>query len=222
MPHAAEHLRSSATHGAVVSFPGSGLGRDLRNFYPEVAFVDEASPLGLTLRRLSEALDAAETRAERRFTSDLVGVVPDLRRYALSLVRDATESEDLVQYTLLKAWEHRASYRPGTGLKAWLFTILRNGHLNGRMKYRREVPDPEGSHAAGLASLADQEHRLEVQDMQEALARLEPAQREALLLIAVEDLTYEAAAARIGCPPGTVKSRVSRARDRLAAELGEA
>ena len=221
MQPTAEHFRSSATHGAVISRAGDGSGRDRRDFYPDVANVDETSPLGLALCRLSQALDAAETRAERRFTAELVGVMPDLRRFALSLTRDATESEDLVQFTLLKAWEHRTSYRPGTALKAWLFTILRNGHLNGRMKYRREVPDPEGSHAAGLSSLADQEHRLDVQDMQSALGRLEPAQREALLLVAVEDLTYEAAAARIGCPPGTVKSRVSRARDRLAAELGD-
>ncbi len=206
----------------MISLAGSELGRDLRVFYPEVACIDETSPLGRVLRRLAEVLDAAETHSERSFTTDLVGVVPDLRRYALSLTRNGTESEDLVQFTLLKGWEHRASYRPGTSLKAWLFTILRNGHLNRRMKYRREVPDPEGLHAAGLASLADQEHRLDVQDLQEALARLEPAQREALLLVAVEDLTYEAAAARIGCPPGTVKSRVSRARDRLAVELGEA
>jgi len=221
VPYAAEHLGSPTTPRAVASVTGSGPGRDLCELYPEVARVDEASPLGLVLRRLARALDAAETHPERGFTTDLVGVVPDLRRYALSLTRDATESEDLVQFTLLKGWEHRASYRPGTSLKAWLFTILRNGHLNVRMKYRREVPDPEGSHAAGLASLADQEHRLAVHDVQEALARLEPAQREALLLVAVEDLTYEAAAARIGCPPGTVKSRVSRARERLAVELGE-
>lgn len=222
MQHAAEHLRSTATHGAVISFAGSGARRDLRDFYPEVATVDETSPLGLVLRRLSQALDASERDAERRFASELVGAAPDLRRFALSLTRNATDSEDLVQYTLLKAWEHRISYRPGTSLKAWLFTILRNGHLNGRMKYRREVPDPEGSHAAGLSSLADQEHRLDVHDVAEALGRLDPSQREALLLVAVEDLTYEAAAARLGCPTGTVKSRVSRARDRLAVELGEA
>ncbi|MCJ2085379.1 sigma-70 family RNA polymerase sigma factor [Methylobacterium sp. E-005] len=179
-------------------------------------------PLGLVLRRLSQVLDAAESRAERRFTSELVGVVPDLRRFALSLTRNATESEDLVQFTLLKAWEFRVKFEPGTRLKAWLFTILRNGYLNARIKRRREVPDPAGSYAAGLCSLADQEHRLDVRDMQVALGRLDPAQREALLLVAVEDLSYEAAAARIGCPPGTVKSRVSRARNRLAAELGEA
>ncbi|MDQ0448109.1 sigma-70 family RNA polymerase sigma factor [Methylobacterium aerolatum] len=186
----------------------------------DVPEVDEASPLGLVLRRLSQALDAAETRAERRFGADLVGVLPDLRRFALSVTRDAVESEDLVQFTLLKAWEHRTSFKPGTSLKAWLFTIMRNGHVNCRRKYRREVPDPEGSYAAGLACLADQEHRLDVRDVQEALDRLEPSQREALLLVAVEDLTYEAAAMLIGCPAGTVKSRVSRARDRLAADLG--
>lgn len=220
MPHVVEHLRSPAAHGAAISDPNRWLGQDLRECYSEFDFIDETSPLGIVLRRLSEVLDAAETRAERGFTSDLVKVVPDLRRYALSLTRDMTESEDLVQYTLLKAWEHRTSFRPGTSLKAWLFTILRNGHLNGRLKYRREVPDPEGSHAASLSSLADQEHRLDIRDLQEALDRLEPAQREALLLVAVEDLTYEAAAERLGCPSGTVKSRVSRARDRLAAELG--
>ncbi|GJD33796.1 ECF RNA polymerase sigma factor EcfG [Methylobacterium aerolatum] len=183
--------------------------------------IDGASPLAEALRRLSEALDRFEARTGDGFAAELVAAVPQLRRYALSLTRNAAETEDLVQFTLLKAWEHRTSYRPGTGLKAWLFTILRNGHLNGRMKYRREVPDPEGTHAAGLSSLADQEHRLDVQDMRDALDRLGPDQREALLLVAVEDLTYEAAAERLGCRPGTVKSRVSRARDRLAAELGE-
>lgn len=222
MPHVAEQFRSPAAHGAVISFTRAELGRGLRNYYRGVSPPDEESPLAGSLWRLSEALDAAKMRSGHGFAAELVAVVPHLRRFALSLTRNAIESDDLVQYTLLKAWEHRTSYRPGTALKAWLFTILRNGHLNDRKKHRREVPDPDGAHAAGLSSLADQEHRLVVQDVQEALGRLEPAQREALLLVAVEDLSYEAAAARIGCPPGTVKSRVSRARDRLAAELGEA
>lgn len=220
--HVAEPFRSPATDDAMISFTSAELGRDLRIYYPEVAWIDDDSRLAGALRRLSEALDAAETRSELGFAAELIAVVPHLRRYALSLSRNATESDDLVQFTLLKAWEHRTSYSPGTSLKSWLFTILRNGHLTGRLKYRREVPDPEGSYAAGLSSRADQEHRLDVQDVQQALDRLEPRQREALLLIAVEDLSYETAAARIGCPPGTVKSRVSRARDRLAVELGEA
>ncbi|MFC6790058.1 sigma-70 family RNA polymerase sigma factor [Methylobacterium komagatae] len=222
MSHIAEQFRSPAVHGAVLSVMGAEIGQDLRDYYPEIAFIDDASPLAKALRRLSEVLDGPKTHSDQQFAADLVAVVPNLRRYAQSLTRNATESEDLVQFTLLKAWEHRTSYRPGTGMKAWLFTILRNGHLNGRMKYRREVPDPEGMHAAGLSTLADQEHRLDVHDVREALDRLDPAQREALLLVAVEELTYEAAAERIGCPPGTVKSRVSRARDRLAAVLGEA
>jgi RNA polymerase sigma-70 factor (ECF subfamily) len=222
VPHVAEQFRSPAVQGAVISLRHTGIGRDLHHYYPEVEFLDDASPLAEALRRLSKALDGEKPDSEDGFAAELVAVVPHLRRYALSLTRNATESEDLMQFTLLKAWEHRTSYRPGTSLKAWLFTILRNGHLNGRRKYHREVPDPDGAHAATVSSLADQEHRLDVRDMQAALDRLEPAQREALLLVAVEDLTYEAAAARLGCPPGTVKSRVSRARGRLAVELGDA
>lgn len=217
-----EHLTKPTVGGTPVSRVVRDPGLDRPVHYPEVVGIDETSRLGRGLRRLLEALDAAAaTESLASFQADLIAAVPHLRRFALSLTRDGVESEDLVQFTLLKAWENRERFQPGTRLKAWLFTILRNGHLNVRMKYRREVPDPEGSHAAGLASLADQEHRLAVHDVQEALARLEPAQREALLLVAVEDLTYEAAAARIGCPPGTVKSRVSRARERLAVELGE-
>ncbi|MCJ2050429.1 sigma-70 family RNA polymerase sigma factor [Methylobacterium sp. J-070] len=185
--------------------------------------VDEASRLGQVLKRLAEALDAAEAAdASNRFRADLIGAVPHLRRFALSLTRDPVESDDLVQFTLLKAWEHQARFKPGTRLIAWLFTILRNGYLNGRIKHRLEVPDPAGLHAGRLSQAADQEHKLDVRDMQAALDRLEPAQREALLLIAVDDLSYEEAAAFIGCPSGTVKSRVSRARERLARELGDA
>ena len=157
-----------------------------------------------------------------QFRADLIAAVPHLRRFALSLTRDAVESDDLVQFTLLKAWEHQGRFQPGTRLIAWLFTILRNGFLNGRLKRRREVPDPDGLHAARLSRPADQEDRIDVRDLQSALDRLEPAQREALLLVAVDDLSYEEAAAIIGCPRGTVKSRVSRARDRLARELGDA
>lgn len=82
------------------------------------------------------------------FKDDLIGLVPRLRRYALSLTVDGNEADDLVQFTLLKAWEHRGRFEPGTSLVAWLFTILRNGFINGRRKRSREVPDPDGVHAA--------------------------------------------------------------------------
>lgn len=199
----------------------SHLGGLLRHHYPEVAAPDPASRLGDVLARLTEALDAAQAGREvsAEFKAGLLGAVPRLRRYAQSLTRDGAEADDLVQHTLLKAWEHRRQFVAGTSLSAWLFTILRNGFFNGRRKHRREVPDPDGIHAAGLSSAAEQEHRADLRDLQDALDRLEPAQREALVLVAVEGLSYEAAALVIGCPAGTVKSRVSRARDRLTEDL---
>ena len=87
--------------------------------------------------------------------------------------------------------------------------------------FAREVADPDGAHAGTLSEPAAQEHTIDLRDLQQALEKLDAAHREALTLIAVEGLTYEAAAAIIGCPPGTVKSRVSRARDRLSQDLGQ-
>ena len=218
-----EHLTKPTVGGTPVSRVARDPGVDRPVHYPEVVGIDETSRLGRGLRRLLEALDAAAaTESLASFQADLIAAVPHLRRFALSLTRDGVESEDLVQFTLLKAWENRERFQPGTRLKAWLFTILRNGYLNGRLKRRREVPDPDGLHAGRLSQPADQESRIDVRDIQSALDRLEPAQREALMLIALDDLSYEEAAAIIGCPRGTVKSRVSRARDRLARELGEA
>lgn len=200
------------------------LGLQLREYYSQDVEIDASSRLGRVLGRLSAALDAAEAGHEvpAAFKDDLIGMVPRLRRYALSLTRDAVEADDLVQFTLLRAWQHRTKFTSGTNLVAWLFAILRNGFINGRRKHRLEVPDPDGIHAAALVRPADQEHKLDIRDLQAALDRLEPTYREALLLVAVEGLSYEAAADAIGCPTGTVKSRVSRARDWLARDLGEA
>ncbi|MCJ2073200.1 sigma-70 family RNA polymerase sigma factor [Methylobacterium sp. J-030] len=209
---------ASAVHSPV----HPSLGERLRQYYPQVAEIDRSSPLGAILQRLSTALDAADARraVPRAFKDDLIGLVPRLRRYAQSLTCDGTEADDLVQFTLLKAWEHRGHFQPGTSLVAWLFTILRNGFINGRRKRRREVPDPDGMYASVLSEPARQDHRLDLRDLQAAIDRLEPAHREALMLVAVDGLPYEAAATVIGCPAGTVKSRVSRARDRLVRELG--
>ncbi|MGY2047810.1 sigma-70 family RNA polymerase sigma factor [Methylobacterium sp. JK268] len=195
----------------------------LREYYPEVVHLDGESRLGRVVERLCAALDAAEAEHQvpAGFRGDLIGTVPRLRRYALSLTRHAAEADDLVQTTLLKAWEHRARFEPGTNLLAWLFTILRNGFVNGRRKHRLEVADPDGRHATDLAEPAGQDHRLAIRDLQAALDRLEPAFREALLLVAVEGLSYEAAAEVLGCPVGTVKSRVSRARSVMLRDLGE-
>ncbi len=221
LQQAIEILEPSDEPSDVAAFVFAELGQRLREYYPEAAPIEPDSRLGKVLSRLTRILGATEANGPAvAFSQELIGIVPRLRRYATSLTRDAIEADDLVQMTLLKAWEFRDRFEPGSNLVAWLFTILRNGHINGRRKYWREVADPDGAHAGTLAEPAAQEHKVELHDLQQALGRLDQPHREALTLIAVEGLTYEAAAAILGCPPGTVKSRVSRARDRLSHELG--
>lgn len=222
MQQAVEEREAASATDDVLTFVNAQLGRRLREYYPQVVDIDPDSRLGRVLARLTEALNVPEgSSIPAAFKDDLIGMVPRLRRYAMSLTHDAIEADDLVQLTLLKAWESRHRFEMGSNLVAWLFTILRNGHINGRRKYWREVADPDGAHAGTLSEPAAQEHTVDLRDLQQALDRLDAAHREALTLVAVEGLTYEAAAAIIGCPPGTVKSRVSRARDRLSHELGQ-
>lgn len=223
MQQAVEDRDPVAASDDLLTFVNAQLGRCLREYYPQVVEIDPDSRLGRVLVRLTQALGMASGETvPAAFKDDLIGMVARLRRYAMSLTHDPIEADDLVQMTLLKAWESRDRFEPGSNLVAWLFTILRNGHINGRRKYWREVADPDGAHAGTLSEPAAQEHTIDLRDLQQALDRLDAAHREALTLIAVEGLTYEAAAAIIGCPPGTVKSRVSRARDRLSQELGQA
>ncbi|UIN34106.1 MULTISPECIES: sigma-70 family RNA polymerase sigma factor [Methylobacterium] len=220
---AVEERDPAGASDPVISYIQAQLGHRLRQYYSEVAPIEMSSRLAGVLGRLSAALDAAESERQvpGAFKDDLIALVPRLRRYALSLTFDGVEADDLVQFTLLKAWEHRQRFQPGTSLVAWLFTILRNGFINGRRKRRFEVPDPDGAHAVTLFEPAAQEHSMGLKEVRAAIDRLDPAYREALILVAVDGLAYEAAASVIGCPPGTVKSRVSRARDRLLHELGE-
>lgn len=149
----------------------------------------------------------------------LVGAIPNLRAFAISLTGKHDLADDLVQETLLKAWSHRDKFEPGTNLKAWLFTILRNTYFSDFRKKRREVQDVDGQAAARLVSPAEQPGHLDMADFREALHLLSPDQREALLLVGAEGLSYEEAAKISGCAVGTVKSRVNRARVRLAEVL---
>jgi RNA polymerase sigma-70 factor, ECF subfamily len=147
--------------------------------------------------------------------ADLIKVLPNLRAFAISLCGDYTEADDLVQDTLMKAWEHQDKFEPGTNLRAWLFTILRNTYFSRFRKRRREVEDPDGALAATLSSAPTQGFHVELAELRQALALLVPDQREALMHIAAMGLSYEEAAAIMGCPVGTIKSRVNRARTRL-------
>lgn len=146
----------------------------------------------------------------------VVSQIPSLRAFAWSLSRNAADADDLVQETLTKAWANRERYEAGTNLKAWLFTILRNTWYSAATKRRREVADEEGRHAAGLTSEAAQEWSAELTDLQSALNALPPDHREAIVMVGAAGLSYEEAAEIAGCALGTIKSRVNRARNRLA------
>lgn len=150
----------------------------------------------------------------------LLGAIPALRAFAFSLTYDLDRSDDLVQDTLVRAWIKADSFRRGTNLTAWLFTILRNLFYSEQRKRKREVEDVDGSIAGRLGSLPEQEVRVEMGAFREALDRLPFAQREALVLVGAQNFTYEEAAEICGVPVGTVKSRVSRARLRLIELLG--
>ena len=146
---------------------------------------------------------------------DVVALIPALRAFAWSLSHNAADADDLMQETLIKAWSHRERFEPGTNLRAWLFTILRNTYYTAVVRRRREVRDETGKYAAGLSAPASQDWSVALHAMQAALTQLPHEHREALILIGGAGLTYEEAAEICGCALGTIKSRVNRARARL-------
>jgi RNA polymerase sigma-70 factor (ECF subfamily) len=147
---------------------------------------------------------------------DVIGMIPALRAFAWSLSHNASDADDLVQDTLIKAWTNREKFELGTNLRAWLFTILRNTYYTAIVRRRREVRDEDGAYAATLTSPANQDWSLAVGALEAALRRLPDEHREALILVGGAGLTYEEAAVICGCALGTIKSRVNRARNRLA------
>jgi len=146
----------------------------------------------------------------------MLGAVPSLRAFAISLSGNVDRADDLVQETLLRAVANIDSFQPGTNMSAWLFTILRNLFRSEYRKRRREVEDADGSYAESLKSHPEQEGRVEMQEFRTALAKLPADQREALVLVGAAGFSYEEAAAICECAVGTIKSRVNRARTRLA------
>ncbi len=151
--------------------------------------------------------------------SAMLSAVPSLRAFAISLSGNVDRADDLVQDTLMRALANIHRFEPGTNLNAWLFTILRNLFHSEYRKRRREVEDPDGSYAARLRVQPEQGARLDFEDFRTALAKLPPDQREALLLVGASGFSYEEAAAICECAVGTIKSRVNRARSRLAGLL---
>lgn len=152
---------------------------------------------------------------------DILAALPPLRAFARALCGNPTTADDLVQETVVKAWSNLDKFTPGTNLRAWLTTILRNAFYSEHRKYRREVADPDGIAASRLVQKPNQIDHLEVRDFRAALAQLTEEQREALILVGAAGFAYEEAAVICGCAVGTVKSRVNRARARLAELLGD-
>ena len=149
----------------------------------------------------------------------MLGAVPSLRAFAISLSGNVDRADDLVQETLMRAIANIDSFQPGTNMSAWLFTILRNLFRSEYRKRRREVEDADGSYAETLKSQPEQGSRLEFNEFRVALDKLPPDQREALILVGASGFSYEEAAAICECAVGTIKSRVNRARTRLAEQL---
>ena len=146
----------------------------------------------------------------------VLGTVPSLRAFAISLCGNIDRADDLVQETLLRALSHIDSFEPGTNMPAWLFTILRNLFRSEYRKRRREVEDADGRYAESLRSHPEQTGHVEFGEFRAALSKLPSDQREALILVGASGFSYEDAASICGCAVGTIKSRVNRARTRLA------
>jgi RNA polymerase sigma-70 factor (ECF subfamily) len=161
------------------------------------------------------------TEADDVFRSELEPLISHMRAFARSLCGNAAEADDLVQESLAKAWKARAGYEAGTNLKSWLFTIIRNQFYSEKRRSWRQTPLDVETAERTLVATSDPSGALELDEVRRAMMLLPEEQREALILIAVAGLPYEEAAVICDCAVGTVKSRVSRGRDRLAQIIEE-
>ena len=160
--------------------------------------------------------DARVALGDAEFKSELVSVTPHLRAFARSLCGDAERADDLAQETLLRAWAARDRFAAGTNFKAWTFTILRNHFYSEARRGRFHGDYDEVAAERILCAPASQEGGLELADVLRALQAVPENYREALILVAAGNFSYEAVAEICGIALGTVKSRVCRARAMLA------
>jgi RNA polymerase sigma-70 factor (ECF subfamily) len=162
------------------------------------------------------------TPAPASVKAELVAMMPNLRAFARSLCANPAMADDLVQESLVKALANIDRFEPGSNLRAWMFTILRNTYYSDLRKRKREVEDADGAYAARLAERPAQPGAADLEDFKVAFAQLSDDHREVLTLVGAAGASYEEAAEICGCAVGTVKSRVNRARARLAELLGGA
>ena len=146
--------------------------------------------------------------------------IPRLRRYARALTGDRGMADDLVQDTLERAWNKLHLWRRGSDLRAWLFTVMHNVFINQLRSRAAYQVVPLDESELNTTERPRQTDRLEIRDLDMALRKLPDEQREVLLLVALEQLSYEETARALGIPIGTVMSRLSRARERLRRLVG--
>ena len=152
--------------------------------------------------------------------TEIEGFVPQLRRYAMALCRNLADADDLVQESMARALQKSHLFEGGSNLRAWLFTIMHNVHMSAlrRRKYVGSPIDPDSA-AAVLSVQPPQDLALEMMSLIKAMKGIPAPQREAVILVGVEEMSYEQTAEHLNVPIGTIKSRVSRGRDALRAAL---
>ena len=158
------------------------------------------------------------TRNATGFHAQVITILPKLRVQALALTRNRASAEDLVQDAVCNALSAQASFIPGTNFAAWMHRILRNRFIS-NLRKRRDTTDIDDVPSSAFATEAPHEDRLALKDLGVAMTRLPADQREALIMVVVQGMSYEALAASTGCAVGTAKSRVFRARRQLEAWL---
>jgi RNA polymerase sigma-70 factor (ECF subfamily) len=164
-------------------------------------------------------MDMDSIESDHNVTDEMVSLVPQLHTFARSLCRDGVRADDLVQEALLRAFNNIQRFKPGTNLKAWLFTIVRNEHYSQLRRRKFEAHDIPGDALPEPSVPPDHDGELELRDLNRALACLSPGQRAALILVSASGFSYDEAASICGCAVGTIKSRVARARSSLLAML---
>ncbi|GAB1480111.1 RNA polymerase sigma factor [Paracoccaceae bacterium] len=157
--------------------------------------------------------------AHLSWDEEILSHLPALHRYALGLARNFHAAEDLVHDTVVKAYSCIEKFLPGSNLRAWLFTILRNTFYSGMRKQKREVADSDGLHAATLVTQPEHDGRLAMGEFLNAFVQLSSDQRDIVTLVGVVGHSYSVASRMIGIPVGTAKSRLSRARAQLTETL---
>lgn len=148
------------------------------------------------------------------FHKELLALLPRLRVQAMSLTRHRADADDLVQAAVTNALAHQASFEPGTNMMAWMFRILRNRFLSD-CRARRETVDIEVAPLSAFSRPAGQEDSLACSELRRQMARLPAEQRTALVMVAVQGMSYDEVAETMGCAVGTAKCRVFRARRQL-------